>query len=52
MISAILKSIITRKQLYKEWIKTNVNNSELYSRLKEKFKSYYNTLRRLIREAK
>ena len=29
-----------------------MNNVELYSRPKEEFKSYYNTLRRSIREAK
>ena len=34
MISALLKSINIKKQLYKEWIKTDVNNVELYSRLK------------------
>ena len=52
MTSALLRSINTKKQLYKEWIKTDVNNVELYSRLKEKFKSYHNTLRRSIRDAK
>ena len=52
MTSALLRSINTKKQLYKEWIKTDVNNVELYSRLKEEFKSYYNTLRRSIRDAK
>ena len=52
MTSALLKSINIKNQLYKKWIKTDVNNIELYSRLKEEFKSYYNTLRRSIREAK
>ena len=52
MTSALLKSINIKNQLYKKWIKTDVNNVELYSRLKEEFKSYYNTLRRSIREAK
>ena len=51
MTSALLKAINIKNQLYKKWIKTDVNNVELYSRLKEKFKSYYNTLRRSIREA-
>ena len=51
MTSALLKSSNTKKQLYKELIKTDVNNVELYSRLKEEFKSYYNTFRRSIREA-
>ena len=52
MTSALLKSINIKNQLYKKWIKTDVNNVELYSRLKEEFKSYYNTLRRSIGEAK
>ena len=52
MTSALLKSMYIKKQLYKEYIKTDVNNVELYSRLKEEFKSYYNTLRRSIRETK
>ena len=52
MPSALLKSINIKKKLYKKRIKTEVNNVELYSRLKEEFKSYYNTLRRSIREAK
>ena len=51
MTSALLKSINIKKQLYKKWIKTDVNIVELYSRFKEEFKSYYNTLRRGIREA-
>ena len=42
MTSALLKSISIKKQLYKQWIKTDVNNVELYFRLKEEFKSYYN----------
>ena len=29
MTSSLLKSINTKKQLYKEWIKTDVNNVEL-----------------------
>ena len=32
MTSALLKSINTKNQLYKEWIKTDVNNLDLYSR--------------------
>ena len=36
MTSASLKSIDVKKQLYKEWIKTDVNNVELYSRLKQR----------------
>ena len=52
MTSALLKSINTKNQLYKEWIKTDVNNLDLYSRRKDEFKSYYNTLRRSIKEAK
>ena len=52
MTYALLKSINTKKRPYKEWIKTDVNNVEIYSRLNEEFKSYYNTLRRSIREAK
>ena len=52
MTTAILKSINIKNQLYKKWIKTDVNNIELCSRLKQEFKSYYNTLRRSIREAK
>ena len=31
MTSALLKSINTKNQLYKEWIKTDVNNLDLYS---------------------
>ena len=46
MTFALLKSINIKQQLYKKWIKTDVNNVELCSRLKEEFKSYYNTLRR------
>ena len=41
MTSALLKSINTKNQLYKDWIKTDVNNVDLYSRRKEEFKSYY-----------
>ena len=52
MTSALLKSINIKNQLYKKWIKTDVNNVEIYSRLKKEFKSYYNTLRRSIRETK
>ena len=52
MTSALLKAINIKNQLYKKWIKTDVNNVEFYSRLKEEFKSYYYTLRRSIREAK
>ena len=52
MTSALLKSINTTNQLYKEWIKTDVNDFNLYSRRKHEFKSYYNTLRRSIKEAK
>ena len=52
MTSALLKSINTKKRPYKEWIKTDINDVELYSRLNEEFKSYCNTLRRSIREAK
>ena len=52
MTSALLKSINTKNQLYKEWIKTNVNDLNLFSRRKDEFKSYYNTLRRSIKEAK
>ena len=54
MTSALWKSINTKNQLYKDWIKTDINNVDLYSRRKEEFKSYYmyNTLRRSIREAK
>ena len=52
MTSALLKSINTKNKLYKDWIKTDINNVDLYSRRKEEFKSYYNTLRRSIREAK
>ena len=52
MTSALLKSINIKNQPYKEYINTDVNNVELYSRLKEEFKSYYNTLRRSTREAK
>ena len=37
--SALLKSINTENQLYKEWIKTDVNDLDLYSRRKEEFKS-------------
>ena len=51
MTSALLKSINIKNQLYKKWINTDVNNVELYSRHKEELKSYYNTLRRSIREA-
>ena len=50
--SALLKSINTKNELYKNWIKTDITNVDLYSRHKEEFKSYYNTLRRSIREAK
>ena len=52
MTSALLKSINTKNQLYKDWIKTDINNVDLYSRRKEEFKSYYNTHRRSIKEAK
>ena len=52
MASALLKSINTKNQLYKEWIKTGVNYLNLFSRRKDEFKSYYNTLRRSIKEAK
>ena len=52
MTSALLKSINTKNQLYKEWIKTDVNDLDLYSRRKDEFKSDYNTLRRSIKEAK
>ena len=52
MTSALLKSINTKNQLYKDWIKTDINNVDHYSRRKEEFKSYYNTLRRSIKEAK
>ena len=48
----ITKSMNTENQLSKEWIKTDVNDLDLYSRRKDKFKSYYNTLRRSIKEAK
>ena len=44
MTSALLKSINIKNQLYKEWIKTDVTDLDLYSRRKDKFKSYYNTL--------
>ena len=40
------------KKIYKEWIKTDVSNVELYPRPKEGFKSYYNTIRRSTKEAK
>ena len=40
MTSALLKSINTKNQLHKEWIKTDVNNLDLYSRRKDDFKSY------------
>ena len=52
MTSALLKSINTKNQLYKEWIKTGVSNLYFFSRRKDEFKSYYNTLRRSIKEAK
>ena len=52
MTSALLKSINTKNQLYRELIKTDVNDLDLYSRRKDEFKSYYNTLRRSIKEAK
>ena len=52
MTSALLRSINTKNQLYKDWIKTDINNVDLYSRRIEECKSYYNTLRRSIREAK
>ena len=52
MTSALLKSINTKNQLYKEWIKTDVSDLNLFSRRKDEFKSYYNTLRRSIKEAK
>ena len=42
MTSALLKSIVY--QPYKDWIETDINNVDLYSRRKEEFKSYYNTL--------
>ena len=41
MTSALLKSINTKNQLYKEWIKTDVNDLNLFSRRKDEFKSYY-----------
>ena len=52
MTSALLKSINTKIQPYKDLIKTDIYiyNVDLYSRRKEEFKSYYNTLRRSIRE--
>ena len=31
MTSALLKSINTKNQLYKDWIKTDINNVDLYS---------------------
>ena len=37
MTSALLKSINTKNQLYKKWIKTDVNNLDLYSRQKDEF---------------
>ena len=52
MTSALLQLINTKNQLCKEWFKADINNVDLYSRRKEEFKSYYNTLRRCIREAK
>ena len=52
MTSALVKLINTKNQLYKYWIKTDINNVDFYSRRKEEFKSYYNTLRRTIKEAK
>ena len=39
MTSALLKSINTKNQLYKEWIKTDVNDLNLFSRRKDEFKS-------------
>ena len=44
MTSAFLKSINTKNQLYKEWIKTDVNDLNFFSQRKDEFKSYYNTL--------
>ena len=37
MTSALLKSINTKNQLYKEWIKTDVKDLDLYSRRKDEF---------------
>ena len=52
MTSAFLKLINTKNQLYKELIKTDVNDLNLFSKRKDEFKSYYNTLRHSIKEAK
>ena len=52
MTSALLKSINTNNPLHKEWIKTDVNDLDLYSRRKDEFKLYYNTLQRSIKDAK
>ena len=52
MTSALLKLINTKNQLCKDWIKADINNVDLYYWRKDEFKSYYNTLRRSIREAK
>ena len=52
MTYALLKSFNTKNQLYKESIKTEVNDLDLYSRRKDEFKSYYNTLRINIKKAK
>ena len=39
MTSALLKSINTKNQLYKEWIKTDVNDLNLFLKRKDEFKS-------------
>ena len=41
-----------KKHKKSKWIKTDVNDLNLFSRRKDEFKSYYNTLRRSIKEAK
>ena len=41
MTSALLKSINTINQLYREWFKTDLNDLNLFSRRKDDFKSYY-----------
>ena len=52
MTFALLKSINTKNQFYKEWVKTDVNDLYFFSWRKDEFKSYYNTLRRSIKKAK
>ena len=54
MTSTLLKSMNTKNQFYKKRIKTEVHNLAIVvnSRRKEEFKSYYNTLRCSIKEAK